>query len=171
MLNIRSALVALLALGAAATVQAQQPTTPAPQAHAKRGMRPGGPGRGAEGALLRGITLSDAEKASVNAVNTKYAPQFKAIAKQYKPQHEQMRAARQKGDTATMKALMQQTSGERDQMKTLMESERGDLRAALTPDNQAKFDANVAAMKKRFAQHPGKRPFGKPGQDSGSGQP
>jgi Spy/CpxP family protein refolding chaperone len=165
MLNIRSALAALLVAGGAAALQAQQPTTPAPQAHARQGMkmRRGGPGMGAERALLRGITLSDAEKANLKAVQTKYASQFKAIREQYKPQHEQIRAARQRGDTAAIRSLMQQNSGERDQLRTLMASERNDLRGALTPANQAKFDANAATLKKRFADHAGKGRFGKPG--------
>jgi hypothetical protein len=64
---------------------------------------------------------------------------------------------------------MQQNTGERTQMQALMQSERADLRAALTPENQAKFDANVATMKKRFAQHGGKGRFnGRPGPSGDS---
>lgn len=166
MLNIRSALASLLVLGGAVAVRAQQPAAPAP-AHAKRGMRQGGPGMGAEQALLRGITLSDAEKSNVKNVQRKYASQTKAIREQYKPQHDQMRAAQQRGDTAAVRTLMQQTAGEREQTRTLMTAERNDLRSALTPDNQAKFDANAATMKKRFAQHGGKGRFNKPGSDPG----
>ena len=153
MLNIRSALAALLVIGGAITARAQQPA--APQAHAGRGMR-GGPGMGEDRVLLRGITLSDAEKANLKAVRSKYAGQFKAINEQYKPQHEQMRAARQRGDTAAMRSLMQQNAGERAQLRTLMQSERGDLRSALAPENQAKFDANAATLKKRVAGRFGK---------------
>jgi hypothetical protein len=123
---------------------------------------------GEERALLRGITLSDAEKANLKAVQTKYAGQFKALRAQYKPQNEQIRAARQRGDTAAVRSLMQQNSGERQQMQTLMQAERVDLRAALTPDNQAKFDANAATMKKRFGQRMGKGRFGKPGANGDS---
>lgn len=161
MLNIRSALASLLVLGGAVAVRAQQPTTPT-QAHARRG----GPGQDDERALLRGITLSDAEKANLKNVHAKYAPQMKALREQFKPQHEQMRAARQRGDTAALRNLMQQNSGEREQTKNLMTAERNDLRAALSANNQAKFDANVATAKKRFAQRAGKgRPgFGRNGQ-------
>lgn len=165
MFSIRSALAAFLVLGGAAVVtQAQQPTTPAPRAHARKGMW-GGPGRGgADRALLRGITLSDAEKANLKAVHQKYASQMKAINEQYKPQHEQIRAARQRGDTAAVRSLMAQNSGERDQMRSLMTAERNDIRGALSADNQAKFDANAATMKKRFSQRAGKgRANGQPG--------
>jgi Spy/CpxP family protein refolding chaperone len=169
MLNIRSALTALLVVGGAVALGAQQPATPAtpaPHAHAKRGMRPGGPGRGADRALLRGITLSDAEKANLKAVHAKYETQFKSIRDQYKPQNQQIRAARQRGDTAAVRSLLAQSSGERDQMRTLMQSERADLRSALTTDNQAKFDANAATMKKKFAERGKGRWNGRP---SGSG--
>src|SRR6478609_3085283 len=100
MLNIRTALATLLVFGGAVAARAQQPATPAPQAHARGGMRRGGPGKGPEQALLRGITLSDAEKANLKAVNQKYAAQMKALREQNKPQMEAMRAARQRGDTA-----------------------------------------------------------------------
>ena len=170
MLRIRSALAAFLVLsGVAAVAQAQQPTTPAPQAHGRKGMW-GGPGRGGAGrALLRGMTLSDAEKANLKAVHQKYAAQMKAINEQYKPQHEQIRAARQRGDTAAVRSLMAQNSGERDQMRSVMTAERNDIRGALTPDNQAKFDANAANTKKRFSRRGGKgRANGQPGT-SGEG--
>ena len=125
---------------------------------------------GADQMLLRGITLSDAEKANLKAVHQKYAAQMKAINQQYKPQHEQIRAARQRGDTAAVRSLMAQNSGERDQMRSLMTAERSDIRNALTTENQAKFDANAANMKKRMAKRFGKGRFnGAPGT-SGNGQ-
>jgi Spy/CpxP family protein refolding chaperone len=160
MFNIRSALATLLVVGGAVSVRAQQPARPA-QPNAKHQMR-GGPGMDAERALLRGITLSDAEKANLKSVRSKYEPQAKAIRDRFQPLHEQMRAARQRGDTAAFKSLMAQTSGEREQTRSLMTSERADIRSALTPANQAKFDANAATMKKRFA-HAGKARPNRPG--------
>ena len=59
---------------------------------------------------------------------------------------------------------MAQSSGERDQMRNLMTAERNDIRGALTPANQAKFDANAANMKKRLSKRFGKgRTNGQPG--------
>ena len=78
MLNIRSALAALLVFGGAVAVRAQAPTTP--QAHGKtQGCARAGPGMDADQALLRGMTLSDGEKANLKAVHSKYASQMKAI--------------------------------------------------------------------------------------------
>ena len=72
----------------------------APHANAgAHGARRQGPGRNP---LLRGITLSDAEKANLKSVDAQHAAQMKALRKQDKPQMEAMRAARQRGDTAAV---------------------------------------------------------------------
>jgi len=148
MINIRYALTGAMLLIGSATLAAQQPTHP----QAARGKHAQG-AHGMMGAreLFKGITLSDAEKANLKAVRTKYASQQKALREQFKPQMQAAREARQRGDTAALKALWEKSAGQREQTKQLMLAERNDLRAALTPANQATFDANVAAMQKRVA--------------------
>lgn len=156
MKHIRSALIAgLVALGGAAVASAQQVTptpSPAPAAgtHAHRvwGRAKGG----LEHQLFRGMTLSDAEKANIKNVQAKYAPQMKALRQQFRPQLKAARDARQRGDTTALKQLWSQTGAQRQQAKQLMVAERNDLRAALTPANQAKFDANVKQVEQRAAQ-------------------
>lgn len=162
MTHIRSTIAAaLLVFGGAAVASAQQSTpaaTPAPAAHARHAHR-GQHARGQRGMfarnvrhqLFKGITLSDAEKANLKAVHAKYAPQMKALREQLKPQIAAARTARQNGDTAALKAMWSKSSAQREQIKTLLESERNDLRAALTPANQAKFDANVKQFEQRVA--------------------
>ena len=147
MMNIKYALTgALLLIGSATLASAQQPTHP----QAGRGKHAGAHGMMARG-LFKGITLSDAEKANLKNVRTKYAAQQKTLREQFKPQMEAARAARQRGDTAALKELWQKSAGQREQTKQLMLAERNDLRAALTAANQTKFDANVAEMQKRMA--------------------
>ena len=159
MQSMRITLAALLVFGAATAAAAQQtqPSTPhARGAHGRMGM---GPGRGmrAGGGLLRGLTLSDAEKANLKAVHQKYAPQMKTLREKFKPQHDAMRAARQRGDTAAFRALWEKNGpAERDAFKRITDAQRNDLRAALSAENQAKFDTNAAAMQKRMAQRAGK---------------
>lgn len=156
--HIRTALAAaMLAFGTAAVASAQQttPTTPrAEHQHQRGGHR--GAGMHARKALFEGMTLSTAEKANLKAVRTKYASQMKTLRQQEKPQFEAIRAARQRGDTAAAKQLRAQmrtqSTAQRAQTKKLLEQERNDLRAALTPANQTKFDANVAKMKQRVAE-------------------
>ncbi len=165
MKHIRSVLAAgLLSFGAAAVVSAQAPANGAGAAKAHehgnsgkagkagmaRGGRRGGPGMGADRALLRGITLSDAEKANLKTVRAKYAPQIKALRDQYKPKAGEARPAR--GDTAAMRQRWEKNQPLRDQLKTIALAERNDIRAALTPANQAKFDANVKQVEERLAK-------------------
>src|SRR5262245_38030835 len=156
MQSMRFTLAALLVFGAATAAVAQQTQPSTPHARGKMGM---GPGRGmrAGGGLLRGLTLSDAEKANLKAVHQKYAPQMKTLREQFKPQHDAMRAARQRGDTAAVRALWEKNGpAERDAFKRMADAQRNDLRAALSAENQAKFDANAAAMQKRMEQRAGK---------------
>jgi hypothetical protein len=158
--DIRSTLAAAaLVLGGVVAVSAQQPTpAPAQGAHQHRAGRAArnqrGPFRPAaiRHQLFKGITLSDAEKANVKNVQAKYASQVKAIREQLKPQVKAAREARQRGDTAALEAMRQKSGAEREQIKNLLESEKNDLRAALTPANQAKFDANVKQFEQRAAK-------------------
>jgi Spy/CpxP family protein refolding chaperone len=166
--HIRTAVAALLAFGSATAVAAQQSQTTPSHAHGQRGQV--GPRRGAGGpgigrALLRGIKLNDAEKGNLKAVREKYAPQVKALHEQFKPQHEALRAARQAHDTTALKALRSKNGAEREAMRKLMVAQQADLRAALSNENQVKFDANVAKMKERMAKRPDsarkRRPVGR----------
>ena len=156
MKHIRSALIAgLVTFGGAAVASAQQATpAPAPGAHAHHGHFRRG--EGFQHQLFRGITLSDAEKANIKAVREKYAPQMKGLREQLKPQLQAAREARQRGDTAALKTMWAQSAAQREQVKKLLEAERTDLRAALVPANQAKFDANVKELEQRIAQRAGR---------------
>jgi Spy/CpxP family protein refolding chaperone len=158
-INIRSTLAAAaLVFGTAMVASAQQPTQAPAQRAQQRTERAAGQRRGAfrPGALrhqlFKGIKLTDAEKANVKNVQQKYASQMKALREQLKPQMQAARQARQRGDTAALKAMWQKSGAERQQIKQLLESERTDLRAALTPEHQAQFDANVKQVEQRVAK-------------------
>src|SRR5579885_228001 len=156
MTHIRSAmLAALVTLGGAAIAGAQAPAQ-VPQRQAQgarqhaRGQRK--LGQKINHQLFKGIQLTDAEKANIKAVHQKYAPQMKALRAQFKPQIQQAREARQRGDTAALKNLWVAKSAQRDQTKKLLEAERNDLRNALAPEHRAQFDANVAKVEQRVAK-------------------
>lgn len=166
MARIRTALAAVMLVVGSAAIAAAQQTPPAssPRAHGQH-MRQGlGPGM--RGQLFKGITLSDAEKANIKSVQAKYAPQMKALREQFKPQMEAARQARQRGDTAALKAMRQNSAAQREQTKKLLDAERNDLRAALTPENQVKFDANVKQLEQHAGQRGG-RPWKKGGRSAG----
>ena len=105
--------------------------------------RGGPPGMPNSRFALAGIQLTDAEKASVKTINEKYRAELQAL----RPADGQARPA--------------QNPDLRQKMMTLMASEWTDIRAALTPEHQAQFDANLAKGPGR-----GGRPGG-PGQPGG----
>ena len=150
MRTIRSAVLGLLVLGGAATIASAQ----APEAkQGKRGDRGSmmreGRGMGGARGLFRGIELTDAEKASVKTVHEKYQAQFKSLREAAKPQRDELKAARQRGDSAAVKAIWDKSADQRAKIKSLTEQMNGELRAALTPEHRAQFDTNVAQWKER----------------------
>jgi Spy/CpxP family protein refolding chaperone len=155
--NIRTAIAtAMVLVSGAAIASAQQ--TQAQGQHGARGQRahgaPGRQGLGPRkpgGQLLRGITLSDAEKANLKNVRAKYASQLKTLHEQLKTQAGTARGTIQRGDTAARRAMLEKTAPQREQIKALLEAERKDIRAALAPENQVKFDANVKQFEQRVA--------------------
>jgi Spy/CpxP family protein refolding chaperone len=84
-------------------------------------MQSGGGGGGGRmmSTLMEGITLTDAQQKSVDGIRANYMPQ--------------MQAAR--------------SAQNRDQMRTLMTQETGEIRKVLTPDQQTVFDKNLATMR------------------------
>lgn len=151
MKHISSAIAAgLLVFGSAAVAAAQSTQPPAPQSHAQHSgkfAKHRGPGRHGDQALLKGVKLSDNEKANLQNIRAKYAPQMKALRPDFKSQGKIA-----KGDTAAMRARWQQNAQKREQAKQLMLTERSEIRGALSAENQAKFDANVQKMQDRLAK-------------------
>ena len=102
-----------------------------------RGGRGGPGGRG--GFALRGIQLNDNEKAAVKTINEKYRAEL-----------EQLREAN-KGTAPGQNAQL------RTQVQAIADRQQADIRAALTAQHQAQFDANVAKAKERGANGPARR--------------
>jgi Spy/CpxP family protein refolding chaperone len=123
-----AALGAALLTGATTVASAQNATT---EPRAERAER--GPGRGARG-LFRGIELTAEQKAQVKTVHEKYAAQHKDM----RAQMQKLRAEKQRPDSVTM-----------EKWRGVMAQERTEIRALLTPEQQATFDANAK-------QHPGR---------------
>ena len=149
----KSRIIALVVASLVSTASFAGAQAPAPGAQAGRG----GMGRGMQGGrgergLFRGIKLSDTEKAKLKAIRTKYAPEQKQLRESMKPAMQEARAARQKGDSVAAKAAFDRTKDGRDKMKALMDRERGEIRSALTPENQKQFDANVQKFAQRRAE-------------------
>ena len=129
------------AVGVASAQATQQ--QPQRREHADRGWRHRGPG----GELLKGITLSPEQKAKLKALRKD--EQSTASREQFRKAMADVRAARQRGDTAAAKAQMKAL---REQMQRTQEQRVASIRSILTPEQQKTFDANLAQWKERVAQ-------------------
>ena len=131
------ALGALMLVGVAGVSAAQSTATPRrPEAGSYRR----GPG-GREG-FGRDLNLTDAQKAQIKAIRQKYQPQSAAVRAQAKPFIEAANAARQKGDTAAFRSNMAQAR-QVMQNASYRTQQQAEIRAILTPEQQAKFDARA----------------------------
>jgi len=121
-----------------------------------RGRR--GPGGGEFG---RDLNLTDAQKAQIKAIRQKYQPQNDALRAQAKPFMDAARAARQKGDSAAFRSNLEKAH-QLMQGASFRTQERAEIRAVLTPDQQAKFDAR----EKTRGEHGngGRKGWGKKGE-------
>jgi periplasmic protein CpxP/Spy len=158
-----------LALSLAGVSAAQQGTQDAPRRERAAGRGPGGPGgrfegRGADprGALLKGITLTDAQKTQLKTLRKAQHDKMDAHRDQFDKQREEMRAARQKGDTVAVRAIMERNRVAMEQART---QEIAAIRNILTAEQRVQFDKNVAELKQREAER-GKR-FGQRGEGKG----
>ena len=141
---------AIAAILTAGTIAQAQTATPQPrQNRHATGRGANGEGRGG---LLRGIKLSDAEKARLKEIHAKYNTESKTLRESLRPAMQEARAARQKGDSAAVKAAWSKSAGDRQKMQALMTRERTEFRTALTAENQRLFDANVKKLDQRRAE-------------------
>jgi Spy/CpxP family protein refolding chaperone len=138
----------LVSAASLAQAQASAPSARTERHDAGRGLE----ARRGRGALFRGITLTDAEKAHVKQIHQKYSAEAKTLRESLRPAMQDARAARQKGDTAGVKAVWSKTAGDREKLRALMDHERAEIRSALTPEHQQTFDANVKQLEQRRAE-------------------
>jgi Spy/CpxP family protein refolding chaperone len=159
--------VVVASLVSAASFAQAQSAAPAPQA-GRHAMRGGMRGERGHGGVLKGIKLSDTEKAKLKEIHGRYAPENKKLFESMKPAMQEARALRQKGDTAGARAVLERNKAGRDQFKALRDREQADVRAALSPENQKQFDLNVQEQAKRRADWESKG--GKQGGRRGHGE-
>lgn len=133
-----------LSLGGAG-IAAAQSTTPIDRPQAEQHDRgPGGRRGGPERMLLKGVTLSSAQKAKLEEMRKADRDQMEKHRGDMRGSFDQIRAARERGDTATARSLMEKA---RSQMEQRREQHFTAIRSVLTADQQRQFDANVAEWK------------------------
>jgi protein CpxP len=149
---VLGAALALVAAGEA-TAQSNNPAdTLRAQGDVRRGDRARGQKmrRGGVKGLFRGIDLTQAQRDQMKTVNEKYHPQFQTIRESLKPDLKAAHEARQRGDTVAARAAWERTNGARERMNVLMDQQRNELRALLTPDQRQTFDRNTQQMRERM---------------------
>ena len=158
---VLGAALVLVAAGEAAAQSNAATDTARRQGELRRGERGHGPrgakmGRGGVKPLFRGIDLTQAQRDQMKVVSEKYGEQFRTLRESLQPDLKAAREARQRGDTAAARAAWERTNTGRERMRALMEQQRNEVRALLTPDQQKTFDANAAQMRSRLEKR-GKR--------------
>jgi periplasmic protein CpxP/Spy len=104
------------------------------------------------GMLLKGITLTDAQKAQLKTIHQQNKPKMEADREAMKKVFDEAKALRDRGDTAAARAKIQ---GVHKQRMEAHQRQAAELRAILTADQQKQFDANLAKMKERREKHDG----------------
>ena len=136
-----------LAVALAGTAAAQQGGQEAPgrskvEKQGRFDKRGGAP----DGFLLRGITLSDAQKIQLRELRKTDHAKLETNREGAKSQMGEARAARQRGDTAAARAIAQRN---RQVMAQEREQHVAAVRSILTVEQRVQFDKNVAELKQR----------------------
>ena len=138
-----------LSLAGSQLARAQSTDAGRPQAGREEGRGPGGRGGrrgGPEGFLLRGITLTDAQKAQLQKLREQDRTQMEARRDAFEKERTELQALRAKGDTAAVRARLTQR---RAQMEQERDRRTAAIRNVLTAEQRAAFDKNVAEAKQR----------------------
>ena len=112
------------------------------------------------GYLLSGIELTEQQKTRVKAIRESYRPRMQALRDSAKVAHQD-------------KAVTAADTVYRTRSLALANAERAEIRAVLTPEQHARFDANVRTMDERMSKRFGDRGKGKgkKGDRSGGSRP
>ncbi len=104
--------------------------------------------------MMAELNLTPAQQTQIKAIHAKYAPQIKAEREKMRPEMEAARAARASGDTAAARADRAKFRSATGPMQQIHQQEMAEVRAILTPAQQAKFDTIKAQHKgKKVGRH------------------
>jgi Spy/CpxP family protein refolding chaperone len=107
--------------------------------------------------LFRGVTLTADQKTKLAGIRDQYRAQAKPLFEQMRATRAEFRAAKAKNDSAAVTAARAKFHDLRSQMGTLRQRWMSDARGVLTPDQQARFDKNVAHRKAAWQKHHNQR--------------
>ena len=137
----RAALAALALAGAAACASKKPASADTPAVVTRDRGPDRGPG-GRQMALFEGITLTTAQRASIDSIRAAYRDRMGPPPGDRRPDD-----GPPPGDRAER----------RQQMRQMMDEQRAAIRNVLTPEQQRIFDANVEKMRQRMEERRGER--------------
>lgn len=119
---------------------------------ARHGAWQDGMGRGRQ-AMMRGITLSDAQQRALRTSQVRHLTEMKPLQLEMLSATADARIARLNGDQRALDAATARVTATRDKVRTLASgrSPVSELRSVLTPDQQKILDENLASMANRPA--------------------
>jgi Spy/CpxP family protein refolding chaperone len=125
--------------------------------------------RGMRALLMRDITLSDAQRAQIRTIRERHRAQQQALREEVRGRWRGRRdgAAATRPDSATRVARRAEFEAFRGRVRDLRQRQLADIRAVLTPAQQASFDRNVAELRARGAERAARRGQRAPGQEPG----
>ncbi|HEX2120891.1 MAG TPA: Spy/CpxP family protein refolding chaperone [Thermoanaerobaculia bacterium] len=103
------------------------------------------------------LNLTEAQKAQVRQFNESFRERNKAFFQSSRQTMRDYREAKQAGDTARAESLKATLQSQREQMKQLRAEQRAQIRAILTPEQRAQFDALEAERESRHGSRGDKR--------------
>jgi Spy/CpxP family protein refolding chaperone len=109
---------------------------------------------------MRDVTLTDAQRAQVWAINDRYRTQRRALQDEARAQW-RGRPRPAAGDSAARAAFSARASAWRARARDLRQRQLAEVRAVLTPAQQASFDRNLAEMRARGAERAADRAAGR----------
>jgi Spy/CpxP family protein refolding chaperone len=121
---------------------------------AGKGWGHGGHRRGGMSAhLAQKLNLTDAQKDQMKALHRSFREDNKAFFETMRQTRQEMKAAREAGDTAKVESLKATFQSQRAQMKQLHDAQKEKFLAILTPEQRTQFDALEAERDARRQQH------------------
>lgn len=121
---------------------------------AGKGWGHGGHHRGAMSMrLAQTLNLTDAQKDQMKALHRSFREDNKAFFQTMRQTRQEMKAAREAGDTAKVESLKAAFQSQRAQMKQLHDAQQEKFLSILTPEQRTQFDTLKAERDARRQQH------------------
>ena len=137
------------ALSVAGTAVAQQPQDGQRARGGERAGKAEGRRGGPDGLLLKGITLTEGQRTQIAQLRKTQREAMRTDREKNRAQFEELRAARQRGDTAAVRKAFE---ARRAVMLREREQHIAAIRSLLTAEQRVQFDRNVAELKTRMAE-------------------